>query len=280
MFVSQLRRSRRSAIELLFLGSSAAIQIPAFYCTCKTCKAARVNPEHRRTRASIALIGQETVLVDAGPDLESQLEREAIRKVDRIFITHWHFDHVGGLAAFAEPSSLAKWPRIEVYLPRQTACHFDQELAYMKDRVNLHPIEPGDRFELPDAKWEIVKTRHTDHSVGFIVESSKRFAYLVDSVVPPAETMRRLKDLDFVILEATVDELLPKKGETWMNFSLQQAIDCWKQIGTEKCILTHLSCHSYKAGRLVAGLPHTERLKYEAENPRVKFAYDGMRLAV
>jgi len=264
--------------ELVFLGSSGAIQVPSFHCSCRVCQAARENPKQRRTRASIALIGEEVALIDASPDLEFQLERESIRQIDRIFITHWHFDHVWGLAALGEPSSLANWSRIDVYLPRRVAYHFDQELAYMKNRVNVHTIRPGDRIELSDATWEVVKTTHTPDSVGFIVESSQRFAYLVDGVMPPSETLERLKDLNFVILEATVDELLPKEGEKWVNFSLQQAIDCWKRIGAEKCILTHLSCHSWKKGRLVAGLSESERLEVEARNPGLKFSHDGMRM--
>jgi phosphoribosyl 1,2-cyclic phosphate phosphodiesterase len=206
-----------TATEIVFLGSSGAIQVPAFFCSCKVCEAARVNLKHRRTRASIALVGQEAALVDASPDLEFQLERESIRKVDRIFITHWHYDHVLGLGSLCEPSSCAKWLRIDIYLPHQVMYHFDQELAYMKNKVNLHPIQPGDRFELPDATWEVVKTTHNDHSVGFIVEAFQRFAYLVDGVMPPSETLERLKDLDFLILEATVDELLLSEGEKWVT---------------------------------------------------------------
>ncbi len=265
-------------VELLFLGSSGAIQVPSFHCSCEVCQAARRNPKQRRTRASIALAGQEIVLVDASPDLEFQLERESIRQIDRIFITHWHFDHVWGLAALGEPSSIVKWPRIEVYLPHQVAYHFDQELAYMKNRVRVHPIRPGDKFELPDATWEVVKTTHTPHSVGFIVESSQRFAYLVDGVMPPSETLERLKELDFIVLEATLDELSPNEDEKWMNFSLPQAIDCWKRIGAEKCILTHISCHSWKNGELVAGLSESERKDFEEKNAGLKFAHDGMRL--
>ncbi|MBM3235304.1 MBL fold metallo-hydrolase [Candidatus Poribacteria bacterium] len=270
----------RTVHALVFLGTSGAFQIPVFFCLCKVCEAARRNLKHRRTRASIALLGEEIVIVDAGPDLEFQLEREAIRHVDRIFITHWHYDHVWGLGSLGEPASCAKWPQIEVYLPEQVAYHFDQELAYMKKEVNLHPIHPGDKFELPDATWEVVKTTHTEHSVGFIVEGKKRFAYLVDSVMPPPETLERLKELDFLILEATVDELSLRKGEKWFNFSLQQAVDCWKHIGAERCILTHLSCHSWKDGRLVAGLEYSKRLEYEAKIPNLKFAYEGMRLAL
>lgn len=150
----------------------------------------------------------------------------------------------------------------------------------MKKKVNLHPIKPEDRFELPDATWAVVKTTHTDHSVGLIVESSQRFAYLVDGILPPPETVKQLKDLDFIVLEATIDELLPREGEKWVNFSLQQAADFWRQTGVKDCILTHLSCHSWKRGKLVAGLSHEERLAYEARTPGLKFAYDGMRVVL
>ena len=259
--------------RMTFLGTSGAIQVPAFHCVCSVCQAARANPQHRRTRASLALIGHETSIIDASPDIELQLEREAIRQVDRVFITHWHFDHVWGLGLLGDAASHVSWPPIEVYLPHETTYHFDQELAFMKSRVNLHPIGPGDRFELPDATWEVVKTTHNEHSVGFVVEASQRFAYLVDSAAPSIQTLGRLKtmDLDFVILEATWDEL---DEQEW---NVEQAVACWQQqIGTERCILTHLTCHSWKNHRLIAGFSYKERLAYEAKTPGLKFAYDGM----
>ena len=146
-------------------------------------------------------------LIDPSPDIDFQLERERIQRVDTIFVTHWHYDHIAGLAALGEPSSIRHWPVIDLYLPGGVTYHFDQELAYLHKHFNLIPIRPGDIFELPDATWEVVKTTHTEHSVGFIIETAQRFAYLVDSVVPPAETMARLQSLDFIILEATMDEL-------------------------------------------------------------------------
>lgn len=268
----------KRAPELVFLGSSGAIQAPAFFCPCEVCEATRRHAEQCRTRASVAMLGQETVLIDASPDLEFQLEREGIRRPDRIFITHWHYDHVWGLACLAEPSSCARWPRIDLYMPREVLHHFDQELAFMKSKVNLHPLAPGDTFELPDATWEVVKTTHTDHSVGFIVQSSQRLAYLVDGVVPPPETVERLEDVDILILEATLDELLLPEGEKWQNFSLQEAVDFWKDTGIQNCILTHLSCHSWRDNRLVAGIGYAKRLEYEARTPGLRFARDGMRL--
>lgn len=268
-------------LELVFLGTSAALQLPSFHCTCDVCEAARKNPKHRRTRASAALLGKETVLIDAGPDMETQLEREAIRKLDRIFLTHWHFDHVWGLAALGEPASIDHWPPIDIYLPSQIVTLFNQQLGHMAAEVELHPVKPGDVIELPDATWEVVKTKHTDHSVGYIVESSQRVAYFVDAASPPKATLDRLNDLDLLILDATVDELVLCEGEQkWNEFSLPEAVEFWRQVGAERCILTHLGCHRWVEGSLLAGLSYEERLDYEKRVNGLTFAYDGMRISI
>ena len=124
----------------------------------------------------------------------------------------------------------------------------------------------------------MIKTTHTEHSVGFIVESPSQFAYLGDGVVPPPETMARLTGLDFLVLEATLDELRLSEGIQWFNSSLQDALDIWRQTGVERCILTHLSDHSWEYDRLVAGLFPAERRALEQETPGLTFAYDGMRV--
>lgn len=268
-------------LELVFLGTSAALQLPSFHCTCEVCEAARRNPEHRRTRASVALLGKETVLIDAGPDMETQLEREAIRKLDRIFLTHWHYDHVWGLAALGEPASIDHWPPIDIYLPSQIVNVFNRQLGYLAAEIELHPVEPGDVIELPDAYWEVVKTKHTDHSVGYIVESDQRLAYLGDGSIPPQATIERLKDLDLLILEATIDELVLRDDEPrWNLLSVPEAVGFWKQVGSERCILTHLSCHRWIEGKLVAGFSHSERHKYEECVDNLQFAFDGMRVPI
>lgn len=263
--------------QLVFLGSSGCIRIPAFFCSCQCCRAAQANSELRRTRAGLAVIGQEVLLVDAGPDLEEQLARERINRIDRILITHWHFDHVAGIGALGEIASICRWPAIHVYVPEDVAFHFDQELAYMRSRLEVQAIAPGDALEFPDGTWRVVKTDHTDHSVGFIADYPRSFAYLVDGVTPPPQTCQAIRAVDLLITEATMDGL-DEPG--WKNFSVPQAVDFWKRTGIRDCILTHLSCHSWQDKRLVSGLSETERRSLELANPGLRFARDGMCLSL
>jgi len=270
--------------ELLFLGSSGGIQVPSFHCSCSTCEEARKNPNLQRTRASVVLVGDEIILIDPTPDVEAQLERERISEIDRIFLTHWHYDHCWGLGAFVEPGSHGIWKKkkIELYLHESYIEFFKRDFAWMSGRYNLHPIKPGDKINLPDATWEAVKTTHTPTSMGYIAElnNGKKFAYLLDSIVPPPKTIDRLKGLDFIILEGTLDEMILPEGETWYNFQLADAIKFWKSLNIPSCILTHLSCHKWEIDKLVAGIKPSERKEYELKNEGLKFAYDGLRISL
>ncbi|MHA1972305.1 MAG: MBL fold metallo-hydrolase [Candidatus Hodarchaeales archaeon] len=265
--------------EVIFLGTSP-IGLPLFYCHCPVCEEARVNSELRRTRASIAIVGNETTIIDPGPDMESQLEREAIDTIDNILITHWHYDHIAGLGTLREVSMLAEWKNIDVYVPEGVSFHFKQELAYIERAINIHPINVGDTIKLEDISLKVVKTTHTENSVGYIIKGTQQeFAYLIDSVIPPPKTIDVLKKsrLDFIVLEGTIDN--EEKVEGFNNFTVKEAIDFWKSLDIEKCILTHLSCHRYK-GKLVSGMLHEERSRFEKNYPGLLFAFDGLSLVV
>jgi phosphoribosyl 1,2-cyclic phosphate phosphodiesterase len=259
------------SLELVFLGTSGGIVVPAFFCSCAVCEELRRGAVER-TRASLAVVGKETTVIDATPEFEIQMERQRIPRVDRIFITHWHYDHVWGLGSLAELRSCARWPPVRIYLPEEVAFHMDNDFAYLGRTVEVHPFRVGDRIELPDGVWEVVKTTHTDASVGFVVRAARTFAYLV-GVVPPAETVERLRGVDVLIQEATLDEL----DEDWTDFSLGPAVDFWQGTGIPECILTHFSGHSWLDGRLIAGLSVAGRQAYADARPGLRFAHEGMR---
>ncbi|MFX0005831.1 MAG: MBL fold metallo-hydrolase [Promethearchaeota archaeon] len=274
-------------LNLIFLGSSGGIQVPLCLCSCLTCEDARKNPKLRRTRASAMLLGQENILIDAGPDIEFQLDRERILSVDRIFLTHWHYDHCFGLGAFPLLGELGicKKTTIDLYLPEQYLKYFEKSgFSWAKHQYKIHPLKPGDIIKIPDVTVEVVETIHSVGSVGYIISTpNTTFAYLVDGVIPPKRTINRLKEikLDFIILEGTVDKLVLPKGKTfqeWGNFSIFDAIDFWKTLGIPKCIITHASFHSWNINKLITGLSPTERKAIEEKNPGLMFAYDGLRI--
>jgi phosphoribosyl 1,2-cyclic phosphate phosphodiesterase len=272
----QLKPKYQRENQIIFLGSGGPFMLPQFFCKCDICNEARKDPSQRRTRASVAIVGDEVTLIDAGPDMEMQLEREKIEKIDNIFITHWHYDHIAGLGAIGYPQSICGWDPIDVYVPENLISHFTQELSFLSEQLVLHPMTPGDIIALSDASWEVVKTAHTENSVGFIIESGTNAAYLVDTTLPPSDTARRIRNMDLVILDAMFDGI----DTEWRHFTVQEAIDFWKSTGIKECILTHLSCHRWENRRWIAGFTSNQRKEIERQNPGLQFAYDGMRISL
>ncbi len=83
-------------MQLTFLGTGGAQQVPVFGCDCLICQRARREPAFRRRACSAMLNYQgETTLLDAGlPALE---RRFSAGQIQRFLLTHYHMDHVQGL---------------------------------------------------------------------------------------------------------------------------------------------------------------------------------------
>lgn len=56
------------------------------------------EPKNRRSRSSIVVQdGRTAILIDTGPDLRYQLNREDVHLIDGVFYTHAHSDHCHGI---------------------------------------------------------------------------------------------------------------------------------------------------------------------------------------
>ncbi|MFX1415755.1 MAG: MBL fold metallo-hydrolase, partial [Promethearchaeota archaeon] len=237
-------------------------------------------------RSSIALLGEQTTLIDAAPDISFQLNRENISRVDNLFLTHWHQDHIHGLGYLGEAVMLTGLDPIDVYLPEGDVQHFRRQMYYIERFVELHPITPGMTIELIDASYEAVKTNHTEQSVGYIVDSGKRFAYLVDTGYPSLETIEALKGIEVLIVEATLDFVEGTKAKAIFggHLTLDEALRLWREVDCPECILTHFACHGVKGrigeNMIVQSIDQKQRRAYEENNLGLSLAYDGMRVSL
>ena len=86
---------------LTFLGTGTSMGVPTLGCPCAVCTSA--DPHDVRLRPSAMVRWAETdgrertVVFDTGPDFRQQALDAGIRRLDAVFYTHAHADHIMGL---------------------------------------------------------------------------------------------------------------------------------------------------------------------------------------
>jgi len=258
-----------AGFSITFLGTGTSVGVPVIGCGCDVCTSA--DPRNNRTRSSIIVrAGDQTILVDSGPDLRAQALREGIREIDAVIYTHAHMDHVVGfdeLRAFC-------WRR-EAPLPMHATGECMAALqrmfgwAFSPDNIHKGYIKPGPRiingpFFIGELKITPLPVEHGSvETIGFLFEypGAKRTAYIPDVKTLPEETKRLIHGVDVLI----VDALRPVPHPT--HFSVEDAIQAVRESGATEAWLTHLG-HDNEHSTLEATLP-----------PGIHVAWDGQKLS-
>jgi len=148
------------------------------------------------------------VLFDAGEGMAAQLGN-VVYGVERVFLSHGHYDHVGGIPGLVLARNAAMGERtkpLEIHHPAGDALvQLEREYVTMLSR-NLEfelkwvPMRPGDEVALPAGagKWRIqaFKTRHTRSylTLGYrLVESRSRLRPELEGR-PESEIVRLVRE--------------------------------------------------------------------------------------
>ncbi len=255
---------------LTFLGTGTSMGVPTLGCPCAVCRDAHIpGSPNRRTRPSIRLqYNDHTVLIDTGPDFHAQAIREEVNRVDAVFYTHHHADHILGMddlrpLSFRHADSLplfADAPTAEV-LRRVFHYTFRNENRYPTSaRVKLQeiPSEPGAEIPLFGATFQRIPVTHGRETI-----SGYRFgsaAYLTDMSDIPPESLALLQGLDILILDSLRPEPHPSHSH------LAKSIAYVEQLKPRRAFFTHMG-HDLDHHATEAALP-----------PHIRLAYDGLKL--
>lgn len=203
-------------MEILFLGTGAGI------------------PAKLRNVTSIALKLLEERgaiwLFDAGEATQHQILHTNIkpRRIEKIFITHLHGDHIYGLPGLLSSRSFQGGDsQVTVYGPKGIREFIKVSLSvsqtFLKYPLNIVEVEEGSIFE--DSEW-VVEARLLEHGIpsyGYrIIEKDKPGMLLADKLIEagikPGPIYKRIKNGETIQLEdgrkLDSNEFLgrPKKG--------------------------------------------------------------------
>jgi len=163
-----------------------------------------------------ALLVDEDVLVDAGTGV-GDLTLEALARIDHIFVSHSHLDHVTSIPFLVDTVCWMRNKPIVVYGIKETLdilrAHlfnwkiwpdFTQIPSAQKPFMAYREIEPGETVEIRGRRFTAIPANHTVPAVGYAIETAKgALIYTGDTAPNEAlwNVVNRTPNLKYLIIE-------------------------------------------------------------------------------
>ena len=192
--------------RLLFLGTGTSQGVPMIGCRCPVCTSDDPRDKRLRTSALIETGEGGTILIDCGPDFRQQMLHAHFRSpIHAVFITHEHYDHVGGIDDLRPFSYLQDIP---LYADDYAARHLRERLPYCLLRhqypgipqLHLHVLNPGDTVDVNGISVTAFRVMHGELPIlGYRVGD---MAYITDMTVMPPQSLPFLSGIRLLVVNA------------------------------------------------------------------------------
>lgn len=251
-------------MQLTFLGTGTSQGVPVIGCNCPVCQSA--DPRDRRTRCSALVETQgRTLLIDAGPDMRTQMLREGVADLDAVLLTHEHMDHLAGMDDLRSFSFLHEPPRpIPIYGAPRTLDAVRRVYAYAfsgsqypgMPQFELHAIGQ-EVFTAADVQVRPVEVLHKWMPVhGFRIGD---LTYITDAKTIDEAEKRKIMGSRVLVVNAL------RKEPHISHFNLAEALALIEEVAPDRAFLTHIS--HLMGHHAWVDLP-----------PGVELAYDGLKV--
>ena len=227
-------------VKFIILGSGSSMGVPRADGYTGNCNLN--NKKNFRTRCS-ALIKFEdkNFLIDTSPDLRSQLLKNKITSIDKVFYTHLHADQTHGINDL-RPFFLISKKQIPVFADKKTTKYLYSTFKYCfkssygyPSTLELNHLKNKHIFKKKNKKIliEPIPTEHGKiESICYLI--NKKLAYASDISLFYKKDYKKLTKLNFLI----VDCLWYKNHSA--HFNLDQVIKLVKILSPKKTILTNM----------------------------------------
>jgi len=194
----------------------------------------------------------QTLLLDCSASAVHRMAQENLdwANLDAIWISHFHLDHVGGLAPFLfgtkyAPETQGRRKTLKIFGPQRLKNlieKFDETNDYglfeQPFPVEITEVEPLEKFEiLENAEAFAVKTPHTDESLAIHIKdkNDKTFVYTSDTGFTK-DLASLARNADLLLMECSFFKNKPVEK----HLELDEAMYIIRDAKPKKAVLTHI----------------------------------------
>lgn len=228
---------------LTFLGTASGCGVPAFFCHCPACEAAREDPSLARGCTGVVLRGHATTLIDTPPDVRHQLVREGVDYIDDVFLTHAHFDHMGGFGELEYFVRMHLAARLPFHGSEYALAECFKEFSYMDDCFEQDVMEPFATRFVDGFDIQALPLNHAPGTFGYLITTpqGRRTFYAPDTAALRDDVIEALQGVDALIMDATY---WGENGRPETHRSAQETVHLGLDVlGAGRVYLQHLAPH-------------------------------------
>jgi ribonuclease BN (tRNA processing enzyme) len=211
-----------------------------------------LNPERAQTSLALPLSGDETMLIDAcsgtqvlGRLAEARIPLESVR---HLFVSHRHFDHVGGVAPLLIALTAVPEASLTIHAVSETLRALRDLLeltipgveGWLGKRLGWHELVFGETTEVGEAEITPFLMDHGLECTGFRVVQPDSVAVFAVDTRPSQAVIEWARGADLLVHDTFGPESTSERAHTLGHSTAAEAGEAARAAGVQRLILTHL----------------------------------------